>query len=691
MKNLIYLLSIFSAALLFSCGGQKETTAQVMKTTDINQMPEPGPAPKIHFQKPQTFVLDNGLRVILVENHKLPRVTASLRMDNQPFNLYDKKGSDDLLASLLGSGSENVSKDDFNEKIDYYGARVNIHDGGFYINALSKYFPKVLDLTVDQALHPKFTKEEFEKKKKELIEGLKMDEKSTPAAANRVMKKLAYGKHPYGEFTTIETAKNVQLPDVLDYYKKVYIPNHAYLIIVGDVKLDEVKKMVDKNFKSWKPAHQTRGRALPRINNPMLTEVDFVNMPEAAQAELKVVHRSDIQMANPDYQKVLLMNSILGGDFNSYLNMTLREKHGWTYGVRSRFGTDKYGDLFTASTSVRNSVADSATVVTMEQLNKIRNEKVSDTLLHNTKEKFMGNFVLQMENPQTIARQAYNIYVNNLPEDFYETFLQKVDAVTVDDIQTVAQKYLHPDKARIILAGKASDIVPGLKKNGFNVKFYDKYGNPTQAPVTKTLPADLKPQHVLDHYFAAIGGKDKVKNIQSIEAVYEGNVQGTVLQIIKKAKAPNKEVMETQAMGMTMQKIVFDGEKGYMEVQGQKRDLPAEMIKEYKEKTEPFPLLGLYKTAKLKEMETIDGMDYYVLEDGDTVYYFDTKTGFLTKQIKTKTMNGNSITQVVEFKDYTEKNGIKMPGKIVQSFGPQKIELKLKDIKFNTVTDEDFK
>jgi len=134
------------------------------------------------------------------------------------------------------------------------------------------------------------------------------------------------------------------------------------LIVVGDVKANELNNKVKQYFGSWKKAPVTKGLPLPIIRNVEQTEVDFVHMPNAEQTELKFSHRSDIRRNNPDYQKVLLMNSILGGDFNSYLNMTLREKHGWTYGARSSFGTDKYGDLFTASTSVRNTVADSAVV-----------------------------------------------------------------------------------------------------------------------------------------------------------------------------------------------------------------------------------------------------------------------------------------------------------------------------------------
>ena len=678
---------------LFSCGGQKKTTETAMKeSTDINQMPKPAPAPKIHFQKPVVYTLDNGMKVIVVENHKLPRVNADLNLDTPPFNLNDKKGADDLLSSLLGTGSKNVSKDDFNEKIDFYGARVGIGKGGFYLNSLSKFFPVVLELTADQALNPEFKEDEFQAKKKELIESLKMQEKSTPAAASNVLRKLAYGNHPYGEINTIKKVEKIGLNDVKEYYSKVYDPSKAYLIVVGDVKAEDIKNMANKYFGNWKtPEHQIQA-SIPPIKNVEKTEVDFVNMPQASQAEIKVAHRSDIKMSNPDYQKVLLMNSILGGDFNSYLNMTLREKHGWTYGARSGFGTDKYGSLFRASTSVRNSVADSAVVVTMAQINKIRNEKVDKTVLDNTKQKYLGNFVLKMENPATIANQAYNIYVNNLPEDFYETFLEKVEAVTPEDVQAVANKYVHPDKARIIVAGKASTIVPGLQKQGYTVKFYDREGNPVKAPdAKKSMPKDLKPSHVLDHYFAAIGGKAKIQKIKSLEAEYEGAFQGQTLQITKKAMAPNKEINEVNMMGMTVSKTFFDGKNGYIMSQGQKMPFNEEMLKEFKNKAQPFPLLGLYKTAKLDRMEKEDGKEFYVLKDGNKEYYFEAKSGLLNRVVESKSMNGRTITQAVSYNNYKEVNGIKFPAEMIIPAGPQEIKLTLKNVKLNSVSEDDFK
>ena len=706
MKKLTYIIPFMMLLLNISCGSTQQTIDKTtsakkeltenqtkeMQVEDINQMPQSDPAPAIKFKKPKIFKLNNGLTVIVVENHKLPRVNASLRIDNPPIRLRDKKGSDDLLSALLGSGSENVSKDDFNKKIDFYGAYVNLYDGGFSVNSLSKFFPEILKLTADQALHPKFSKEEFQKEQEKLIEGLKTSEKSTPAAANRVMRKLAYGQHPYGEITTIDNLKNISLSDVDTYYKRSFTPNHAYLIVVGDVIPENIRKMAMEFFGSWAKAPQVRGAALPAIQNVPATEVDFVHMPNAAQTEIKVVHRSDIRKNNPDYQKVLLMNSILGGDFNSYLNMTLREKHGWTYGARSRFGTDKYGALFQAKTSVRNAVADSAVVVTMAQINKIVNKKVDPKILENNKQKYMGNFVLKMEKPATIANQAYDVYVNNLPDDYYETFLQKIDAVTVDDIQSVAKKYLHPDKARIIVAGNAGTTVPGLKKAGYPVRFFDKYGNPAETPkMNQKISDGVSVKTVIEHYIDAIGGKAQVNKIQSIEGIYETKMQGMTLKMTTKSMAPNKILSQTEAGGMVFSKEVFDGQKGYKMMRGQKKDFTPEEIKDYQNKIQPISELELLKNGKLSRMDNFDGNDYYVIVDKDgTEYFFNVKTGLKDKEVQHKKIQGRDITQPIFLKDYKDIGGIKIPSKIIIATGVQNIEFNLIDAKTNTLKAEDF-
>jgi zinc protease len=208
-------LSIITIFLLtFSLSAQVDRSVQ----------PKPGPSPKINLGKPETFELKNGLKVLVVENHKLPRVSATLNIDNKPIFQGEKAGVSSLTGSLLGSGTNNISKDAFNEEVDYLGANISFYSQGARLSSLSKYFPRILELMADAAQNPIFEQEEFDKEVNILLDGIKSSEKSVETIANRVQYALAYGKnHPYGEFTSKETVENITLSDIKNFYDFFYM------------------------------------------------------------------------------------------------------------------------------------------------------------------------------------------------------------------------------------------------------------------------------------------------------------------------------------------------------------------------------------------------------------------------------------------------------------------------------------
>ena len=222
MKNISILLTLF-----FVTG--------IMQAQNRPQ-PKPGPSPMVQIKKPQSFVLKNGLKVMVVENHKLPRVSFNLTLDNPPFAEGNKKGVDDLTSSLVGNGSQKTPKDVFNEEIDFLGADMSFYASGASANGLSRYSSRILELLADGALNPVFTQEDFDAEKAKIIEGLKSNEKNVPAIAGRVENVLVYGKNHYnGEFTSEETLKNVTLQDVVNNYNTYFVPANAYLVVVGIV------------------------------------------------------------------------------------------------------------------------------------------------------------------------------------------------------------------------------------------------------------------------------------------------------------------------------------------------------------------------------------------------------------------------------------------------------------------------
>ena len=682
MKKIIVLSSLFLTL--------------IMQAQDRTQ-PIPGPAPKINIKKPETFSLPNGLKVLVVENHKLPRVSYSLTIDNTPYAEGNKKGVDDLTSSLIGNGSTKTAKDPFNEEIDFLGANINFYSSGASASGLSKHAKRIMELMAEGALMPNFTQDEFDKEKDKLIEGLKTQEKSVTAVASRVERVLAYGRnHPSGEYLSEETINNVSLADVNENYRTYFVPEHAYLVIVGDVKTKDVKKLVENLFGSWTKATAPR-LSYSNPSNVQYSQINFVDMPNAVQSEITILNTVNLKMTDADFFPVILANQVYGGDFNSYLNMNLREAHGWTYGARSSIGFDKnIYSLFKANTQVRNAVTDSAVVEALKELKKIRTEKVTDEILNNVKAGYVGKFVMQVEKPATVARYALNIETEGLPTDFYENYIKNINAVTPDDVMRVANKYFLQDNLRILVVGKGSEVIAGLESTKIPMFYFDKFGNPTEKPaMKKPVPAGVTAKTVIDAYVAAIGGDKAVKAVKSIAYTGSTTIPQAPMPLSYSSKTDSKGRMmiELSMAGMgSIMKQVVNGNTGYMMQQGQKKVLEGEELAKMKESAVLFneTLLATKTGVTISGIEPMNGSDAYAVVDGDTTYYFDVKSGLKTAESSTEEQGGQKMTRVTNFNDYRAVKGVKVPFNTIMNVGFE-LDIKMSDVKINEdVSDADF-
>mgnify|MGYP000657261312 FL=1 len=660
---------------------------------DRSKMPEPGPAPKVKLGESKKFILKNGLTVIMVENHKLPRASVNLTIDNYPSFEGDKAGVSSMMGSLLGRGTTNISKDEFNERVDYLGAYLSFSSGGAYGASLKKYFPEILELMADGVKNSQFTQEEFEKEQKITLDGIKSNEKSVTSAARRVENALTYGKeHPFGEFITKETVKNITLKDVENRYKNYYKPNNAYLIIIGDINPKKIKKMVKKLFSDWKSGSIPE-YTMPKVNNVETTEIDFINMDNAVQSEIAVVNSLDLTLGDKDYYAALLANQILGGGGTARLFQNLREDKAYTYGSYSRVRQSRYVGTFKATASVRNMVTDSSVVEIQKEINKIRYQKVSEQDLRDAKELYIGNFVMEVQKPATAARYALNRELYNLPEDYYETYLEKINAVTINDLQDAAIKYFKGDKARIIITGKGIDVLKNLEKNSdYKINYFDKFGNPSEKPeMTLPIPEGVTAASVIDNYFNAIGGADKIAAIKTLAMTYNATIQGTPIVLTTKVAAPNKTTNTISVMGQTMQKQAFNGENGYNEMRGQKKEFDEKEINKSKSNTAPFSDMA-YKNGLLDRIEPVDGKNAYVIKSGTTEIYYDVATGLKLQSVEVvKTPDGKETKVPTIFSDYKEVGGVLFAHKRDQVTPQFTLNFVLQDVKINEgVEDKDF-
>ncbi|PIF61639.1 pitrilysin family protein [Flavobacterium sp. 11] len=666
----------------------------IMQAQDRTQ-PKPGASPVVNIKKPQTFVMPNGLKVMIVENHKLPKVSFSLSLDNAPYAEGNIKGVDDLTSSMIGNGSKKLAKDAFNEEIDFLGADLNFNSQGAYASTLSKYSKRILELMAEGALHPNFTQEEFDKEKAKLLEGLKSQEKSVPAIANRVVDALAFGKnHPSGEYMTEETIKNVTLADIQANYTNYFVPENAYLVIIGDIKYKEVKPIVEKLFGSWQK------RSTPKLTyaapeNVPFTQINFVDVPNAVQSEISLVNTVNLKMSDPDFFPAVIATSILGGDFNSYLNMNLREQHAWTYGASSVIGSGKYVTKLRSTSAVRNVVTDSAVVEFIKEIKKIRTEKVSEELLSDTKAGYIGRFVMQVEKPQSIARYALNIETEDLPKDFYENYIKTINAVTADDVLRAANKYFLLDNKRIIIAGKGSEVIPALEKLKIPMFYFDKYGNPLEKPVfKKDIPAGVTAKSVIDNYIKAIGGEKAVSAVKTI--VMNGTTTipqaPSPLSFTSKIDAKGKLMVELAMGTMSLMKQVVNEKGAYVMQQGQRQNTEGTMLTDMKASATTFQELLLSKKEGLVlgGIETINGKEAYAVKNGKTTFYYDVTSGLKLAESKVIEQGGQTITQTTNYGDYKDVKGVKIPFNIIQNVGFE-LDIKMSDVKINEgVSDADF-
>lgn len=677
------------------------------KSIDRSKVPTPGPAPVITIKDPTIFNLPNGMTIIVVENHKLPKISASLSIDRGPIQEGSKAGVTQLMGQMLGEGTTKTSKAAFDEAVDFIGADVSLSAGGGFTSSLTRFFDKAFLLMAEAIQSPAFPQESFDKLKTQALTGLKSQEKNASAISGRVTDALSYGKNTaMGEFETEESIKGLTLKDIKEAYADNITPSRSYLTFVGDITPAAAKAIAIKALGNWK-GKKISLPTLPLVENVKGTEINFIDLPSAVQGEISVSNLINNPMSNPDYHALLLANQILGGGAESKLFMNLREKHGFTYGSYSNVGNGRFQSKFSGSAQVRSDKADSAVAEMIAEIGNMREGKITAEELQNAKAKYNGSFALGMEDPARTAAYASNILINNLPKDYYRTFLQKVNAVSISDIQRVAKKYFEKDNSRIVIVGNGSKILPNLVRLGYPIKKYDKYANPIVEQVkdanikeTEKTSEAISAFSIVEGYLKAIGGKEEIKKINTIKQTFTMDLMGRSFAGNDIKMSPNKHYTEVTMGEMKVMQSLFDGKKGYQAQMGQKKDMEEKEIKEAQDEKGIIPQLFYissdYKTSYLGTGK-VGSEDAYKLKitkpSGKvSVEYYSTKTGLLLREEKTTDAEGTEMTITVDYSNYKKVGNVLLPFIITQSVGEQEFSMNVTDIKVNEgVSEADFK
>lgn len=650
---------------------------------DRSIRPKAGPAPEIKLGKTESFTLANGMKVFVVENHKLPTIAASIQLDIKPALEGTKTGMMDMMSELLLTGTKTRSNDKLNEEIDFIGANINASHEGISGSGLKKHQDKIFELMADIAMNADIKQTELDKAKTRTLSGMEADENNPDNMLQKVAAAINYGKgHPYGEIATKETINNIDLAAVNKYYTTYFRPNVAYMAIVGDITLAEAKALVEKYFGKWTKATVPVAKYTdPKA--PAKTRVIVVPRDAAVQSVINVTYPIDLMPGTPDVIKTRVANSILGGGSNGRLFLNLREAHGWTYGSYSSISADDLKGSVTAYAKARNAVTDSSVNEIIAEMNKMRNTPVGNEELQNHLTYMSGAFAIGLESPSTVAQYAINIERYKMPKDYYQNYLKNLAAVNAADVQAISKKYITPATSNIIVVGSQDEIADKLKRFDVDgtVEFFDTYGNPIKATEKVAAPSNVTADDVMKKYINAIGGEAVVSQLKDVAIVMEGSFQGQKLTLSSLKKAPNKLKQAISMSGMVLQKKVFNGTGGYEEAQGQRKTLEGDDIKSAQEEADLQADLHADKYGikrSLKGIEKVNDKDAYKVEvlqgDEKTFEYYEVATGYLVKKVETAPMpDGSSVSLATEMGDYQEvpgSNGYKIPFSIKIPLGP---------------------
>jgi zinc protease len=579
--------------------------------------PRPLPARQARFPEYHLRTLPNGLRVIAVLHHEQPVV--SMRMIVKAGGALDpagKLGLANLANALLTQGTETQSANEMNEAIDFIGGAMGAGAGidlsSLNVLVMKDSYETGLRMLSDMARRPAFAQEEIERQRQQMLSSLQVSLQDPGFIADSVFRRLVYGFHPYAwpHSGTPETLAAITREDLLAFHRRNFVANNAILAVVGDLTAEEAFAGVTKVFGDWQ-----RGDipADPFTAPPDPTRrVIVINKPDAVQTEVRVGHIG-VRRNHPDYMALNLALRILGGEGANRLYQVLRTERGLTYSAEADFRTLFDSGDFEASTSTRTEATGEALRLIVDEFWRLQRERVSERELADAKAYLAGSFPLTIEVPDAIATQVLNVVFFGLPVEDLQSFRERVNAVTPDDVQRVAKQYLHPERLAIVLVGNAPAFASQLRPLGFTQVETIEAGEldltstslrrqraASVANRPRVMPAAfvageagrqsprVVPQEgaearaLLDEVIAAKGGLDTLRNVKTIVARTRevitpppgrGASEPVTGNVVTYIEYPNKVRVETDTpAGHAVQ--VFDGSRGWVSSRGGTIDLP---------------------------------------------------------------------------------------------------------------------
>jgi zinc protease len=474
------------AACAFSAGltAQPQKPSAAAGTILKNRAPVSKEILKVHLPKAQEGDLSNSVHLIVVEDHRAPQATFQMIIEGAG-GYYDPPSSPGLAsftAALMREGTTTKTSEQISEQLDRLAASVSVSTGmstpfaNLSGSGLTNNLDTVLALMADVLTHPSFPQAEIDRYKTRTRAGLMQNRALPSFLASERLNAAIFGDHPSARTAATPAALDALTRDQLvEFLRAHYVPDRAILAVAGDITFAQAKTKAETAFASWKKSDRPiDAQAEPTaISGPT---VSLVARPNSAQTSLRVGTQS-IQRTDPDYEALTVASRILGGVPVGRLFEHLREQKGYTYDARSFFGSSRIRGSWIASTDVRSDVTDAALTDLLAEIAAMRDAPVTDKELEDAKRSIVASFALGLENPNSVLTDYIDRYFYKLPPDYWDRLPERYSAVTIADVQRVAQKYWRPDRLQIVAVGEPAKVEPALKKLG-TVQTYDAEGKP---------------------------------------------------------------------------------------------------------------------------------------------------------------------------------------------------------------------
>ncbi len=516
---------------------------------DRSQKPAAGPVPKSAFPPFTETKLKNGLRVVIVENHKQPIVFFRTLILSGNAQDRQSVGAASTVSALLEKGTKTRSADDIAKKLDFYGAEIgagsSVDDINVSINCMKKDLNDVLPIYSDVIKNPSFPKDEFDKYASRTLSGLKAAKQSPGELGRKMGRKLTYGLHPYGEIITEETVGKLTTEMLKDWHGVNFCADNAIIAVVGDVTEKEIMPMLEKYFGDWKKGARVQP-IYPPLNETHGMTISLVNRPSSVQSSIRL-QKLGLAATNPSFDKASLLMSIFAGNgtigFQNRLFQNIREKHGYTYTPGGSLTTSLDRGIFVAVAEVRNAVTDSALDQMLLEYRRLSSEQVPAQELDFAKGLITGKYLMDLANPQLTSAKALSILEYGLPRDYYSTYATRISGFSAQDLQQVGQQVYSPNDLNIIVIGDASQVKAKLERFG-KVNVYDLDLQPVKFLEEKLAPSAMTLDQVLQLMYKGLN-KPALEKITSRQTEGERNLSLTgdshKASLITIEAAPNKK------------------------------------------------------------------------------------------------------------------------------------------------------